>query len=136
MTSLNKVFICGRLGADPDIRYASNGEPVAKLRIATGEKYRGKDGQERESTQWHRVVVFGKQAEFCGNFLKRGGLVLIEGSIEYQEYEKDGQKRTSTEIKAFRVQSMGSKAAASASDPQTDTAQPDSETLPQDDLPF
>ena len=73
--SLNKAILIGRLGRDPEMRYTPSGQPVANFSIATDETYTGKDGQKVEKTEWHRIVVWGKQAEFCGNYLAKGRLV-------------------------------------------------------------
>ena len=108
--SLNKVMLIGRLGRDPEIRYTQSGQPVANFSIATDETYMGKDGQKVEKTEWHKIVVWGKQAEFCGNYLTKGRLVYVEGKIETRKWQdQNGQDRYSTEIKADRVQGLDSR---------------------------
>ena len=107
--SLNKVMIIGRLGKDPEVKYTQSGAAVANLTVATDDGY-VKDGQKIEKTEWHRVVVWNKQAEFCNNYLKKGSLVFVEGSLQTRSWDdQQGQKRYTTEIKALRVQGMDSK---------------------------
>jgi single-strand DNA-binding protein len=107
--SLNKVIIIGRLGRDPEMRYTPSGQPVANFSLATDETYTGKDGQKVEKVEWHRIVVWGKQAEFCGNFLSKGRLVYIEGKLETRKWtDKDGVEKYTTEIKADRVLGLDS----------------------------
>lgn len=108
--SLNKVMLIGRLGRDPEIRYTQSGQAVANFSIATDETYMGKDGQKVEKTEWHKIVVWGKQAEFCGNYLTKGRLIYVEGKIETRKWQdQNGQDRYSTEIKADRVQGLDSR---------------------------
>jgi single-strand DNA-binding protein len=108
MASLNKVIIIGHLGRDPEMRYTPSGQPVANFSVATDESYKGKDGQKVEKSEWHRIVAWGKQAEFCGNYLAKGRLVYVEGKLETRKWtDKDtGVERYTTEIKADRVMGM------------------------------
>lgn len=102
---LNKVMLIGRLGRDPELRYTQNGSPVATLNVATDESYTDKDGNKVERTEWHRVSVFQRQAENCANFLAKGSLVYVEGSLQTRKWQdQGGQDRYTTEIKAQRVQ--------------------------------
>ena len=102
--SLNKGILIGRLGRDPEMRYTPSGQPVANFSVATDESYTSKDGQKVEKTEWHRIVVWGKQAEFCGNYLSKGRLVYIEGKIETRKWtDKDTRDRYVTEITADRI---------------------------------
>lgn len=110
MSSLNRVLLIGHLGADPEVRVTPSGATVTNLRLATTEKFKDRDGVQQEKTEWHRVVVWGKTAESCGQYLSKGRQVYVEGSIETREYtDKDGAKRFSTEIKASHVLFLGSK---------------------------
>lgn len=110
--SVNKVFIIGRLGRDPEAKYAQSGQAMANLSVATDESYT-KDGQKIEKTEWHRIVVWGKQAEFCGNYLTKGRLVYIEGKLETRKWQdKNGQDKYTTEIIAARVQALDKNADA------------------------
>ncbi|UZP67865.1 single-stranded DNA-binding protein [Desulfovibrio mangrovi] len=102
---LNKVMIIGRLGADPELRYAGNGTPIASFNVATDESYTDREGNRVDRAEWHRVVVFQRQAENCANFLAKGSLVYIEGSLQTRQWQdQQGQNRYTTEIKAQRVQ--------------------------------
>lgn len=108
--SLNKVLLIGRLGRDPEIRYTPSGQPVANFSIATDESYTSRDGQKVEKTEWHRIVAWGKQAEFCSNFLAKGRLAYIEGKVETRKWQdKDGVDKYTTEIRADRVVGLDSR---------------------------
>jgi len=118
MGSINKVILIGHLGADPEVRYTAGGSAVANLRIATTERFKDRDGNQQEKTEWHRVVVWGQQAEHCGQYLTKGRQVYIEGSIETREWtDKEGTKRYTTEIKARSVVFLGSGDGQSRSKP-------------------
>lgn len=105
MASLNLVQIIGRLGRDPELRYTSNGQAVCSLNVATDESYTDRDGNKVERAEWHRVSAFQRQAENCANFLTKGSLVYVEGSLQTRKWQdQNGQDRYTTEIKAQRVQ--------------------------------
>ena len=107
---VNKCIIVGRLGRDPELKYLANGTPVCKLSIATDESYTGNDGQRVQTTEWHTASVFGKPAEAAGNYLAKGSLVYVEGSLSTRKWQdQQGQDRYATEIKAQRVQFLGRK---------------------------
>jgi single-strand DNA-binding protein len=107
--TVNKVILIGRLGADPDIRYSPNGVAVAKFNLATNDSVSVGEGKWEERTEWHRIVTFGKTAEFCGNYLAKGRQVFIEGSIRTNQWEDpQGQKRYFTDIIAREIQLLGS----------------------------
>ena len=107
--TVNKVILIGRLGADPDIRYSPNGVAVAKFNLASNDAVSVGEGKWEERTEWHRIVTFGRTAEFCGNYLAKGRQVFIEGSIRTNQWEdQQGQKRYSTEIHARDIQLLGS----------------------------
>ena len=109
---LNKVMIIGRLGRDPELRYTQSGSPVASLNVATDESYTDRDGNKVERTEWHRVSVFQRQAENCANYLSKGSLVYVEGSMQTRKWQdQQGQDRYTTEIKAQRVQFLDRKGA-------------------------
>lgn len=115
MASVNKCILIGNLGRDPEMRYLPSGEAVANLAVATTEKYKDKQGQQQEATEWHRVSFFGKTAEVCGQYLKKGSQVYIEGSIRTKKYiDKEGVEKFSTEIRGDRMQMLGSKQAEPA----------------------
>lgn len=102
---LNKVMIIGRLGRDPELRYSQTGAPICSLNVATDESYLDREGNKVERTEWHRVSVFQRAAENCANFLAKGSLVYVEGSLQTRKWQDaQGQDRYTTEIKAQRVQ--------------------------------
>lgn len=152
--TVNKVILVGRLGADPDIRYSANGMAIARLSVATTERVPAGEGNWEDKTEWHRVVVFGKLAETCGNYLSKGRLVYLEGSLRTQQWEdKEGVKRYTTEIVARDMTMLGSSeehgqqgqggggyarggsAQSPASRPATEDLPPPSGP-PDDDIPF
>ena len=108
MSGVNKVIIIGRLGSDPELKNVGNNQSVARLSIATSENWTGKDGQKQERTEWHRVVVWGRQAENCAKHLSKGRQVYVEGRLQTRQWEDpQGQKKYSTEIVANTVQFLG-----------------------------
>lgn len=107
--SLNKFMGIGNLGRDPETRYLSNGNAVTNIAIAITEKYKDKDGQQKELTEWVNVAFFGKLAEIAGQYLHKGQQVYIEGKLKTDKYEKDGQTRYSTKIIAEKMQMLGGK---------------------------
>jgi single-strand DNA-binding protein len=109
MASVNKVILLGNLGRDPETRYTTGGDAVTNLNIATSEQWKDKNGEKQERTEWHRVVLFGRQAEVAGEYLKKGRSVYIEGRLQTRKYtDKDGVEKYSTEIVADRMQLLGS----------------------------
>ena len=117
--SVNKVILVGRLGRDPETRYTGGGQAVANFSVATDETYKDKNGERQKRTEWHKIVVWGKQAEIAQQYLKKGSLIFIEGRIQSREWQdKEGQKRTSSEIVASNFRMLGGRgdgAAAGAS---------------------
>jgi single-strand DNA-binding protein len=106
--SLNKVMLIGNLGKDPELRFTPSGRAVARFSLATSDAWTDQQGQKQERTEWHNIVVWGKQAETCGQYLSKGRQVFIEGSIRSRQYDdKEGQKRWITEVTAQRVQFLG-----------------------------
>lgn len=109
MAGVNKVIIVGRLGANPEVRKVSSGQSVAHFNVATSENWVDQQGQKQERTEWHRIVVWGKLADICGQHLSKGRQVYIEGRITTRQWEdKQGQKRYTTEIVGNTVQFLGS----------------------------
>jgi len=98
---LNKAMLIGRLGGDPEVRYTSNGKPVAGFSLATTEKFTDKtSGERREETQWHRIVAWGKLAEICSQYLRKGSRIYLEGKLVYRKWEDNsGVSRTSADIR-------------------------------------
>jgi single-strand DNA-binding protein len=116
MGSVNEVTLVGHLGADAEVRETSNGTPVATLSVATSERWSDKgSGEMKEKTEWHRVVLFGNQAESLRPYLVKGKLIHVGGSITYRTYEKDGETKYTTEIKARRLNLLGGKVDGDAS---------------------
>lgn len=105
MASLNRVEIIGRLGRDPELKYSQNGAAICRLNVATDESYTDREGKRVQKAEWHSVVVFQKSAEHCSQYLSKGSLVFVEGSLSTREWQdQQGQKRYTTEIKAQRIQ--------------------------------
>ena len=146
MASINKVILIGNLGRDPELRSTASGTQVANFPVATSSNWTDKDGQRQEKTEWHRIVVWGKQAEICNQYLVKGKQVFIEGSLQTRSWEdRDGNKRYTTEVKAFRVLMLGRAegdagrtAAASATSPgaSPEPAPADDPQFSDDDIPF
>jgi len=148
--SVNRVILVGNLGANPEVRFTQGGQPVANLRIATTERWTDKSGQRQESTEWHRVVLFGKTAEIAQKYLTKGRQVFIEGRIQTRQWQdQQGQKRYSTEIVATNMQMLGGRGgegagagAAGMRDDMSQTVPPDDAIGaefgggPDDDIPF
>jgi len=110
MAGLNKVQIIGFLGREPELKYTNAGNPVCRLSVGTTRVWKNKQTQEKqEETEWHRVVVWGQQAEYCNNFLDKGSMVYVEGRLRTSSYEQDGVKKWSTEIVSESVQFLDRK---------------------------
>jgi len=110
MASLNKVTLIGNLGQDPEVRYMPSGDAMVTLSLATTEKWKDKQGDQQEKTEWHRVVMFGKLAEIAGEYLRKGSQVYIEGRLQTRKWtDKDGQDRYSTETVSNKMLMLGSK---------------------------
>lgn len=108
MSSLNRAFLLGNLGRDAEMRYTANGTPVVSFSIATTERYKNRDGEQKENTQWHRIVCWGKTGEAIVDYLKKGKQVLVEGRIETRKWtDKDGKERQTTEIVSERITLLG-----------------------------
>lgn len=135
---VNKAILIGNLGRDPELRFTPSGFPVASFSLATNQKWKDKNGQAQERTDWHNIVVFGRQAEICKEYLRKGSLVYLEGRIQNRTYEdKDGVKKYRSEIIVTQVRMLGRMAA----EPEgiEETAETELETPQQtqdDDLPF
>ncbi|MBI4644279.1 MAG: single-stranded DNA-binding protein [Deltaproteobacteria bacterium] len=134
MAGVNKVILVGNLGADPEMRYTAGGTAVCKFRIATTERYKDRQGNTQERTDWHRITAWGKLAEICGQYLAKGKQVYIEGRLEYGSYEKDGVKHYTTDIIANTMQMLGL-AGNRAQEPEPPFSPPPG-GVPEDDIPF
>ena len=134
MSGVNKVILVGNLGANPEMRFTQGGTPVANLRIATTERWTDKSGQRQETTEWHRVVLWGKQAELAGQYLTKGRQVYVEGKIRTRQWQdQQGQKRYSTEVVAQNIQMLGSRDGASAGPGPGPREEMGAQTVPPDD---
>jgi single-strand DNA-binding protein len=125
MASVNKVILVGNLGADPETRYMPNGDPITNIRIATTSRWKDKQtGENKEETEWHRVVFRARLAEIAGEYLKKGSPVYVEGRIRTRKWQdKEGQDRYTTEIMADNMQLLGSRGGAGEPRPEREPAE-------------
>lgn len=125
--TVNKVILVGNLGADPEVRYMPNGEPVCNLSLATSESWTDRQsGQRQERTEWHRVTLYRRQAEVAGQYLRKGSKIYIEGRIQSRKYQdRDGIERTAYEIICHEMKMLGGR-----QDGQSDNALPQSGARP------
>jgi len=138
MASVNKVILVGNLGADPEIRYTPSGTAVANFRLATHEQWKNKNGEKEERTEWHRIVAWARLGEICGEYLRKGSQVYIEGRLQTRSWEdRDGNKRFVTEVVAQAMQMLGSPRKEGEAD-SVEERYPSEEpiTIPDDDIPF
>lgn len=145
MASLNKVMLIGGIGADPVVRYMPNGDAVANMPLATAESWKDKNGDKQEKTEWHRIVLFGRQAEIAGEYLKKGSQIYIEGRLQTRKWtDKGGVEHYTTEIIGDRMQMLGGKQGQS-SGAERQPASRNAEKTPaknqsfddfEDDIPF
>lgn len=134
--SLNQVQLIGNLGADPEMRYMPSGDAVANLRLATTESWKDKEGNKQENTEWHTVVFFGKQAEVCGEYLKKGSQIFVQGGLRTRKWQdKEGNDRYTTEIRGDRMQ-MLSRANGSGASKQAEATGGNSGSQDDDMPPF
>ena len=140
-SGINKVILLGNLGADPELRTTAGGDAVATISIATSDSWKDKNtGEEQQKTEWHRVVFFRRIAEVCGEYLKKGSSVYIEGSLRTRDWEDDkGNKRYTTEIIGREMQMLGGRRSEDNMDqsPQMNSSSPQPEEgLIDDEIPF
>ena len=135
MSGVNKSIILGHLGEDPDVKYSPTGSAVANMTIATSESWKDKNtGEKQEKTEWHRIVAFGKTAEVCGKYLKKGSLAYIEGKLQTRKWlDKEGKDRFTTEIVAEKIRMFGGQPQAQRTE---DRAASQAQPEPDDDIPF
>jgi single-strand DNA-binding protein len=139
--TVNKILLIGRLGGDPEVRYAPSGNAVANFSLATNRSYKDKDGNMQEQTDWHRIVAWTRLAEFAKQYLHKGMRVYIEGRIQYREWQdQNGVKRNVTDVIANDIQmleSLGAKAEAGEQAPPPEIEVPEDLDQPEDDsVPF
>ncbi len=131
MASVNRVTLIGNLGRDPEIRYLPSGEAVASFSIATTEQWKDKNGNKQERTDWHRIEFIGRTAEICGEYLKKGMPVYIEGRIQYDKWtDKEGVEKTLTKIRGDRMQMLGGRGGGGPSSDADDGASDRGGTTP------
>ena len=137
MAGVNKVILIGNLGANPEVKYLSNGTTVANFRMATTENRVNRSGEKTAITEWHRIVAFGRLAEICGEYLNKGKQVYIEGRLRTRSWEdKDGNRKWTTEIVATQMQMLGAApTAVSVSEKEVEIEQ-EGVPGPDDDVPF
>jgi single-strand DNA-binding protein len=140
MASVNKVILVGTLGRDPELRYMPSGDALASFNVATNDTWKDKSGQKQERTEWHRISLFGKQAEIAGQYLKKGSSVYLEGRLQTRKWsDKEGVERQTTEIVADRMQMLGSRpnqeSASGVSQPESNSNNSGFDDMP-DDIPF
>ncbi|MBM9513396.1 single-stranded DNA-binding protein [Desulfogranum marinum] len=112
---INKAILIGNLGADPEIRYTQSGDAVASFTVATSERWKGKDGQMQEQTEWHRIVAWRRLAEICGEYLSKGSRVYIEGKIQTRKWQdQNGNDKYTTEIVAREMKMLSPRGAGAA----------------------
>ena len=144
MASLNQCNFIGNLGRDPEMRYSASGDAIASFSIACTENWKDKNGQKQERTEWVRISAFGKLAEICGEYLKKGSSVFISGRMQTREWDdKEGNKRYTTEIVADTMKMLGARSTASENEqPSVNEAKPNEQKAPagfddfEDDIPF
>lgn len=130
---INKVILIGNLGADPEVRYTQSGTPCATFNVATTERWKGQDGQRQEQTEWHRIVAWSGLAEVCGEYLKKGHRVYIEGKLQTRKWQaQDGSDRYTTEIVAREMKMLTARDGGSAT---TYRDEPPAPSMG-DDVPF
>jgi single-strand DNA-binding protein len=139
--SVNKVMLIGRLGQNPELRYTQSGQPVCNFSLATSENWKDKGGQKQEHTEWHKIVVWGKLAEVCTQYLQKGRQAFIEGRIQTRQWQdQEGATRYTTEVLAQQVQFLGSNKEQSNDSPPTEQKPPTGNLTGQqyteDDIPF
>ena len=133
--SVNKVILVGRLGRDPEVRNTSSGQTVTNFSLATDESFKDRNGERQKKTEWHKVVVWGKQAEIAGQYLKKGSLVFIDGQIQTRQWtNKESVQQTAFEIKAHSFRMLDK---ASGESKQASQENFDAEPVAEDDsVPF
>jgi single-strand DNA-binding protein len=142
MASVNKVILIGNLGRDPEVRYTQGGSAVANFTMATTDTWQDQAGEKKERTEWHRIVVWGKQAEIVGEYLRKGRPVYVEGSLQTREWtDREGNKRYTTEVRAQRIQFLGrpddrGAAPAPSAAPAAEDAGEPGGGYSEDDIPF
>lgn len=129
--SVNKVILIGRLGREPETRFTGSGKAVCNFSIATDETFNDTSGERQKRTEWHKIVVWGKQAEIAQQYLHKGSLVFIEGKIQSREWEKEGERKTSFEIVAQNFRMLDSRGSGGGNSEERETV-----AVSEEDTPF
>jgi len=130
---MNKAIIIGNLGKDPELRYTASGTAVCNFSMATTDRFKNKQGEQQESTEWHNIVAWGNLADICGKYLKKGSKAMVEGKLQTRSWDdKDGNKKYTTEINISNLEMLDSKPRQESAD-QDSSGQPFD---PESDLPF
>lgn len=139
---VNKVILLGRLGQDPELKHTPAGNTVCNFSLATSEKYKDKQGNEKEKTEWSKIVCWQRLAEICGEYLSKGRQVYIEGKLQTRSWDdKDGNKRYTTEILAEKIEFIGGKSENNSSgfnhdSPENEAIDRNNQNFTADDIPF
>jgi single-strand DNA-binding protein len=134
--AVNKAILVGNVGNDPEIRSVGDGHRVANVSLATNRTWKDKSGQKQEKTEWHRLTFWGKLVDIVEQYVGKGDLIYVEGSIEYSKTEKDGIEKYWTEINVREMQMLGSKSESSRQPDAAPAAAAPPVSEPDDDLPF
>jgi single-strand DNA-binding protein len=129
---MNKVMLIGNLGKDPEVKYTPAGKAVASLTLATNERYKDKDGNWQDRTEWHNLVLWDRLAEIAGEYLKKGGKVYIEGRLQTRSWEKDGQKKYMTEVVGQELVLLDGRSTENVQP----AARPQAQQIEDSDIPF
>jgi single-strand DNA-binding protein len=143
-SSVNKVILVGRLGKDPEVKYTQGGTPVARFSLATDETWKDQGGEKQQRTEWHNIVAWSKLAEICGQYLTKGRLIYLEGRLQTRTWEdKDGNKRSTTEVRADNMVMLSGKfeetrseRGAAAAAPTASAERSVEPEITDDDIPF
>ncbi|MFZ4858506.1 MAG: single-stranded DNA-binding protein [Desulfuromonadaceae bacterium] len=141
MASLNKVMLIGNLGKDPEVRFTASGQAVASFSLATSEKFKGKNGEWEERTEWHNITLWGKLAEIAGEYLSKGKTIFVEGRLQTRKWQdKSGNDRYTTDIVGDKMQMLSPKGEKSGGDnssaPKNNSSNYEEPPIMDDDIPF
>lgn len=138
MASVNKVILLGNVGRDPETRYTADGAAITNCSLATSERWKDKQGEMQEKTEWHRLVFFGKLAEIVGEYVKKGSSIYVEGNLTTRKWtNKDGVDQYTTEVRCNQLQMLNKAPVSEGSAPARRSSKPASNEVPQDDdIPF
>ena len=135
--TVNRVILVGRLGNDPELRYIPSGAPVANFNIATDEVWIDRNNEKQRRTEWHRIVAWRKQAEFCGEYLSKGRLVYVEGRLRSRTWEdRNGNQRTTTEVYAINIVPLGRRPEEAPEEAPPEAEAPEEGEITDEDIPF